>query len=242
MISYEAPAELADVRAGRLPPRYGWRMQDLMLSHVRPRLRAGLTVLDVGSGRKPTIPVALRPEGTRYVGLDAVADELAAATAGSYDEVLVHDITEPMPAGSQYDLIVSWQVLEHVAPLPAAIEHLRRALRPGGTLIAQVSGTFSFFALAARVMPHGWRSRAMATLLGSPEEEKFPTHYDRCWASALDAELAGWATHELYALYRGATYLSMFSPLQQLYVVYEDVIARIPVRNLATHYLIVARR
>jgi SAM-dependent methyltransferase len=242
VICYEPPAELDDVRAGRLPPRYGWRMQDFLLMHARPLLVPGVRVLDVGGGRHPTIPVALRPHGTRYTGLDAAPGELAAAPAGSYDATIVHDITAPLPAGPPYDLIVSWQVLEHVSSLPRALGHLRAALRPGGALVAQVSGAFAFFALAARALPHAARVRLMRRLLGSPAEEKFPTHYDRCWASALDRALAGWSWHALHPHYRGASYLTMSRAATRLYLAYEDVVARMAVRNLATHYLVLATR
>jgi hypothetical protein len=114
-------------------------------------------------------------------------------------------------------------------------------LRPGGTLLAQLSGSFAAFALAARVMPHRLRVKAMARYLGHHEDEKFPTHYDRCSARAIAKLLSDWDSSEIVPFFRGAPYFSMSRPLQRLYLGYENFIASHSWDSLATHYLIVAR-
>jgi SAM-dependent methyltransferase len=235
------PEELDNVRAGRLPARYGYRMQDVFLERVRPLLVPGITILDLGAGRSPTLAPADRPPGCRYLGLDISGDELAAAGPGAYDASYVHDIVDPLDALRDIDVIISWQVLEHVSSLPRALENLRAMLRPGGTLLAQLSGSFAAFALAARVMPHRLRVKVMARYLGHAEELKFPTHYDRCNARSIAKLLSDWASSEIVPYFRGAPYFSMSRPLQRLYLGYEDFIAAHSWDTLATHYLIVAR-
>lgn len=241
-IDASPPQELDDVRAGRLPERYGYRMQDVFLERLRPLLGEGVKILDVGAGRSPTLAPADRPRGCRYLGLDIAAGELEAAGEGAYDASYVHDIAEPFTQPRDVDVIISWQVLEHVASLPRALSNLHAALRPGGTLLAQTSGTFAAFALAARVMPHRLRVALMARHLGHAEEEKFPTEYDHCTARALSKLLAGWESSEIVPFFRGATYFSMSRPLQRLYLGYEDFICSRAWDSLATHYLIVARK
>jgi SAM-dependent methyltransferase len=235
------PEELEDVRAGRLPERYGQRMQDVMLARLAPLLVEGVTILDVGAGRSPTLGPQRRPPDCTYLGLDICAAELAAAVPGSYDRVYEHDIATPLPGLCEVDLIISWQVLEHVSSLPAALCNLRAMLREGGTLLAQLSGSFALFALAARAMPHRLRVRAMERWLGHAEELKFPTRYDHCHARALRRALRVFGDFELVCFYRGAPYLAFSRPLQRLYLRYEDLIAARGVEDLATHYLIVAR-
>jgi SAM-dependent methyltransferase len=235
------PEELDDVRAGRLPARYGYRMQDVFLARVRPLLLPGIKILDVGAGRSPTLAPPDRPPGCRYLGLDVSAEELAAAGPGAYDATYVHDIVEPLEELCDVDLIVSWQVLEHVSSLERALSNLREMLRPGGTLVAQLSGSFAAFALAARVMPHRLRVKVMARYLGHAEELKFPTHYDRCNARAIATLLRDWESSEIVPYFRGAPYFSMSRPLQRLYLGYEDFIASRSWNSLATHYLVVAR-
>lgn len=234
--------ELPAVQAGVLPRRYGYSMQSVFLEHVAPLLKPGMTILDVGAGRSPTIAPAYRPRDCRYVGLDISEGELRAAAPAAYDATIAHDITRPLETDERFDLVLSWQVLEHVKPIDAALENLRHLLRPGGTMVAQVSGSFAAFALLARVVPHRVRVWAMARLLGHPEEIKFPTYYDHCWASALERILEGWSSATLLPYYRGAVYFGFARPLQRVYLAYESVIARRDVRNLATHYLLVARR
>jgi SAM-dependent methyltransferase len=216
-------------------------MQDVFLEHLRPLLVPGVSILDVGAGRSPTLSPGDRPEGCRYLGLDVSGEELDAAPPGAYNETYVHDIVEPLDELSDLDVIISWQVLEHVSSLPLALTSLRGILRPGGTLLAQLSGSFAAFALAARVIPHRLRVKAMSRYLGHAEEQKFPTHYDHCHARAIRGMLRGWESSELIPFFRGAPYFSFSRPLQRLYVGYENLIESRSMESLATHYLIIAR-
>jgi SAM-dependent methyltransferase len=240
-IDQEPPEELADVRAGRLPARYGYRMQDVFLEHLRPLLVPGVQILDVGAGRSPTLAPADRPEGCRYLGLDISAEELEAAGSDAYDAAYVHDIVAPLPELRDLDVIISWQVLEHVESLPLALANLRAMLKPGGTLLAQLSGSFAAFALAARVIPHSLRVKAMSRYLGHGEELKFPTHFDHGTARAIRRLLGDWESSELIPFFRGAPYFSFSRPLQRLYLGYEGLIESRSIDSLATHYLIIAR-
>jgi SAM-dependent methyltransferase len=238
-----APAhELPLVRAGVLPQRYGEPMQEELFRRVQPLLVPDIAILDVGAGRYPTIAPADRPPGTRYVGLDIEPTELAAADPGAYDEDVVADITEPLDRDGEFDVIVSWQVLEHVSPLAGAFENLRASLRPGGTLLAQLTGTNAGFALLGRLMPHAVRVRIATRMLGHQEEEKFPTRYDRSSYKALDRLLSSWSEVEIVPFYRGAPYFGFWRPLQRAYLAYESAIERRELKNLATHYLVVAKR
>lgn len=242
-IERDLPAdELDDVRAGLLPSRYDHRLQDVFLEKVDRLMRPGVRILDIGSGRAPTIPPPGRPEGSRYVGTDIDADELAAAPSGSYDLEIAADATRPLPIEERFDVILSWQVLEHVDSMAAALRAAYDALDDGGTLVAQLSGSRAAFALLARALPHRVRVLAMTRLLGHVEEEKFPTRYDACTDKDLRALLAGWSAVEIVPFYRGASYFRFSRPLLRAYLAYENSIARRDVRGLATHYLIVATR
>jgi SAM-dependent methyltransferase len=241
-INDDPAVELPQVLAGRLPSRYGYPMQRRFLERLVPLLSPGVAILDVGAGRAPTLSPVARPADCRYVGMDISHDELRAAVPGSYDDIIVHDISFPLDRPfAPVDVIVSWQVLEHVTSTRNALTVMRGLLRPGGTLIVQVSGTFALFALAARLVPHRARLTLLTRLLGARAEEKFATRYDHCWASALERSLKDWDTVEVVPYYRGANYLSAMRPVQAAYLIYEDVLVRLRLRNLATHYLIIAR-
>jgi SAM-dependent methyltransferase len=216
-------------------------MQDVFRTRLAPALCDGVRILDVGAGRAPTLPSDARPRGSWYVGLDSSAEELAQAPPGAYDETIVHDVTRPLHREQQFDVAISWQVLEHVESVAAALETIRSALRVGGTLVAQLSGRYALFAVIARMMPHRLRAFVLSRWLDHAEE-KFPTRYDRCWAGALDRTLARWSAHELVPFYRGASYLTPLQPIQRAYLAYESALAGRDARNFATHYLIIAKR
>jgi SAM-dependent methyltransferase len=231
-------------RAGELPSRYADPWLGPFVDRLRPALTsANTTILDVGSGRRPTIPRAWRASHTHYVGLDLAREELDAAETGSYDEILVSDIgSHASELEGQFDLIVSWQVLEHVEDLGASLRNMHSYLRQGGRMVALLSGSYAIFALMSRVIPHRVNVSLMTRFLGAQPEDKFKTHYDKCSFRALDAALSEWRDHEVVPLYRGATYFSPWRPLERAYVAYEDWLVRTQRANLATHYLIVGDR
>jgi len=230
------PDELAVSR-----PRYGeaW----LEPFYLRLALFAGVTILDVGAGRRPSVPKELRPARCHYVALDPSPQELAASPQGSYDEVVIGDVTDALPAlAGRFDLVVSWQVLEHVRPMEKAVANLRTFLRPGGHLVAQVSGRYSAFAILNMASPHQVSTRAMQRLLGRAPETVFRAHYDHCTYSSLQRLLSQWRQVEIVPRYRGAGYFAFSRILQRAYLVYEDWVEAKQHRNLATHFLISAAK
>ena len=200
-------------------------------------------VLDIGSGRRPSVSTADRPPGCTYVGLDLSQAELERAPAGSYDQMLVGDARDRLSElEGRFDAVVSWQVLEHVKSLGAALENIRSYLRPGGIFVGQLSGTFALFGLANRAIPHRTAAHAMKYLLHRDPSSVFPAYYDKCWFTALEALGQSWTGFSVYPRYAGASYLSFSPVLQRIYLAYEEWTIRTERRNLATHYLIVGRR
>ncbi len=226
-----------------LPARYdeGWTPPfDNRVSRV---LRPGITILDVGAGRQPTIPRDRRPPGCHYVGLDISATELAAAPPGSYDETWVADTTKHVAElDGRFDLVISWQVLEHVKPIEDAFENFWLYLRPGGRFICQLSGTFSCFGLANRILPHSLTVMLLHRLVQRDPATVFPAHYHHCWHNALRRALHSWNQVEILPRYIGAQYLGAIPPIQWLYLRYEGWALRTQQKDLATHYIIDAGR
>jgi len=237
----EAAAERRGVAEGRLPARYGEPWADAFLMRIVPHLKPGVRILDVGSGARPTLSPDQRPAGCVYVGLDISGDELARAGAGAYDETMVGDVSVSQPSlAGRFDLVISWQVLEHVPSMRSAMATQRAALVPGGRMVALLSGTWAAFALAARVTPYRIGTLLQARLLGVAPGEKFPTRYDGCTDRALRRLLdeGGWASWEIVPRYKAGGYLRFSRTLQRLYLVYENWAARGPRVGLATHYIV----
>lgn len=236
-------ADAARRRARELPARYRDPWQAPFWARAAVELRPGARVLDVGSGARPAIPREQLPEGCIYVGLDISGEELGRAEAGAYDEVLVGDICAKLASTEgRFDLVVSWQVLEHVPSMRAALRTQHAALVPGGRMVAMLSGAWAVHALAARVIPYRLSTWLQKRLLGAAPEDKFPTRFDGCTDRSLRQLLAkgGWASWEVVPLYSSGNYLAFFRPLQRAYVAYENWAARGPRVNLATHYIVAA--
>jgi len=226
-----------------LPSRYREPWRAPFERRLADLIRPGMAILDIGSGRSPTVPLDRRPEGTHYVGLDLSAAELNAAPRGSYDEHWLADVTRHVPAlDGRFDLVLSWQVLEHVKPLGPAFDNVRTYLRPGGVLLCQFSGTFSYFGLANRVIPDRLTAWLVDRFTERSCDSVFPAHYDRCWDGALRHILRPWSAAEIVPRYTGATYLRFLPPAQRLYLAYENWALRTGRRDLATHYIVQAVR
>jgi len=106
-------------------------------------LTAGEAVLDIGSGPgllATEMAQAVGPTG-RVCGIDVSDSMLALARsrtvpAGSAPVEYRHGGVDavPYPDGS-FDVVVSTQVLEYIADIPAALAEALRVLRPGGRLL-----------------------------------------------------------------------------------------------------------
>jgi SAM-dependent methyltransferase len=210
---------------------------------IQPELRPDVVVIDVGGGRTPAIPRSDLPPGATYIGLDVSERELSAAPAGSYDRVVVADVTtQQVELRDCANLVVSFQVLEHVAPIDEAFANIQSYLRPGGLFVAQLSGRRSVFALINRAIPHRLAKLMMKRLLRHDPEKVFPARYDRCTYSAIARMLEGWPSFRIIPRYIGAGYFRFLPPLQALYLHIEDLLVRGNHRDMATHYLVTARR
>lgn len=243
-----APGILAagrEAARGTYPPRYGTDVWDQRFrARLEAELRPAVRILDVGGGAQPSLSPDRRPEDCEYVGMDISSEELRKAPPGSYDEQLAADVVQFQPQlEGRFDLVVSWFVLEHVAPLDVALDNMRRYLKPGGVLIAQLAGGRSPSGLINRVVPHSLAKTILKNLLAEDPERVFPAHYDRCWQSALVPMMeSNWDDVEVTPLHTGAGYLRFSRLLTGIFIAYEEWAYRGDREDLATYYLIVARR
>lgn len=226
-----------------LPSRYDRGWYDVFMDAVKPYVADAADVLDAGSGRRPAIPMAARPAGLRYVGLDLSAAELRRSEPGSYDEVVESDLTDRVARlDDSFDVVVSYQVLEHIQNVPLALENVRRYLRSGGTLVALFSGKWSAFGALNMLLPSNFAQTVLPRITPSRASDSiFPAYYDHCTASKLRQAMSRWETVDVQPLYRGAGYFQFSRVIQRVYLQAEDRIARSGRANLATHYVLIAK-
>jgi SAM-dependent methyltransferase len=177
------------------------------------------------------------------VGLDVSESELAAAPAESYDDVCVTDVNHLQhELEGKFDVVLSWQVLEHVKPLATAVEHMRAYLKPGGVMASQLSGSFSLFGIVNKVVPTRLGVWAMRRLLDRDPDTVFPAHYDGCHYDALRSLRDNWTAWEVCPRFKGGGYFSFAKPVYWTYLKYENAACRHAWNNLASHYIVTGTR
>jgi SAM-dependent methyltransferase len=228
------------------PARYhreAWFLGEQFDQEMEASLQPGVSILDLGSGRTPALGADSRPAGCRYVGLDISLLELQRAPEGAYDEMFEADaVVRKAELEGRFDVVLSFQVLEHVKPLEDAFENMIAYLKPGGRLVAQMSGTFSAFGLLNQVLPQSLSVWALRKATRRAPESIFPAYYHHCWATRLERMVATCSKHEVRWLYLGGDYFAFFSPLAPCYLAYENWDMRGALRNLGSHYLVTAVR
>jgi SAM-dependent methyltransferase len=121
--------------ANRLLGTRGWT--DALAAEVA-RSSRGLDVLEIGSGRQD-------------LGADAYSLRSAFPEAGNFVQSDVNpafghrviDVTD-MSLDQEFDVILCMNVLEHVFDVQAAVDNLRKALRPGGRLVIAVPFVYPY--------------------------------------------------------------------------------------------------
>lgn len=95
-------------------------------------------ILDVGCGTGGMLRM-LREFGT-VEGMDASDEALSFARARAGPDVPLHrgELPGGLPPARRYDLITAFDVIEHIPDAVRALEALRAALAPGGTLVCTV--------------------------------------------------------------------------------------------------------
>ncbi len=125
------------------PARLGY-LRDHVCAHFGRDRRSlspldGLTVLDAGCGGG-LLSEPLARMGGKVTGIDAAADVIAAANnhanaVGLEIDYRVTTVEDLAAAGAVFDLVVSMEVVEHVADPAAFLADCARLTRTGGALV-----------------------------------------------------------------------------------------------------------
>jgi SAM-dependent methyltransferase len=135
---------------------------------VREVLRTSLTpsasrrVLDVGCGTGGML--AMLQEFGEVEGLESSADAIARCQE-RFPSVRVRqgELPDGLAAGSDYDLICAFDVIEHIPDAVGALASMRAGLAPGGTLICTVPA-YQFLWSEHDVLNHHQRRYTRALL------------------------------------------------------------------------------
>lgn len=200
-----------------------WRTAENSAGYLLPRLRPGMTLLDVGCGPATiTADLARRLEPGRVTALETTENALslarneATARAQANIDFVVGDVHALDFPDDTFDVVHAHQVLQHVADPVRALREMRRVCRPGGIVAARDSDydAFTWFP-AARALDRwlelyrsaayanggepdaGRRLLAWAHAAGFTEIESSSSTW--CFATAADRDWWGgmWASRIL---------------------------------------------
>ncbi|MBH5334671.1 methyltransferase domain-containing protein [Streptomyces pactum] len=230
---YENPA--VPVASGAERSRRQARMLARALGPAHPGAPA--TVLDVGCGDGSAMALALPLlRGHRVVGVDWSRDALRRA-ATRLPAVVRGDISGgglPFASGSA-DAVVFGEVIEHLVDPDAALDELRRVLRPGGHLLLSTPNLAAWYnrgLLLAGVQPV-FSEVSLRGVHGRPGEQVVG-HLRLCTARALRSLLTASGFEVVRTA--GAPFHGVPRPLRAL----DRAACRLP--SLASILLVHARR
>ena len=100
------------------------------------------------------------------------------------DEKILGDLEDPGVLKAEYDLVVCFDVLEHLDRPDKAFGNMAAALKPGGLLVIGCPDLFSTKGLLTKFTPHGFHVWYYRTIRGDenagrPGYAPFPTHLRR---------------------------------------------------------------
>jgi 2-polyprenyl-6-hydroxyphenyl methylase/3-demethylubiquinone-9 3-methyltransferase len=207
-------------------------------------LRPGLTVIDLGGGKHPSISVARKRRlGLHVIGVDIMQAELDAAPAGAYDEAICQSAETFVRPGSA-DLIISQALAEHL-PNPLAMFRCAYAsLRPGGETLHFIPNRLAFFAWLNRHIPHKLKQKLLYTFYPmSRMTLGFYAYYRDCVPSRIHDcfRSLGFRHITITAHYR-SSYSVAFFPAHAAMVGYQLAAQGLGAVDLCENFVVHARK
>jgi SAM-dependent methyltransferase len=137
--------------------------------------RRGLEVLEAGCGSASHVAI---PPGAVLTGIDISESQLA---ANSHLNVKIcGDLQTYRWPRDRFDLVICWDVLEHLPQPVLALRNLVEAVRSGGLLVLAVPNRDSLKGVLTRLTPYGFHLWFYRNVIGdrSPrlESRQFPTY------------------------------------------------------------------
>jgi SAM-dependent methyltransferase len=107
-------------------------------------------VMDAGCGGAMRVKL---PDGAVLNGIDISPDSAARNT--SLSNIVIGDVQNyPLPRAA-FDIVICWELLEHVQNPVAALSNLIAATKPGGTIVLAFPNPASLKGMVTRFSPHG---------------------------------------------------------------------------------------
>lgn len=161
------------------PINYKHAAQERQLENLASTVRrltpngTSVKVLEAGCGEFPS-PLGLGEDETFIVGIDV--SERQVARNQWADEKVLGDLETYDLAPAAFDVVVSWDVLEHLSAPEAALSRFVRTVKPGGILVIKVPNLLSGKGLITKLTPYAFHVWAYKHIFGyrNPGEDDRP--------------------------------------------------------------------
>lgn len=202
------------------PQKYCLDGQTVFQRVVAPRfISKGMTIYDVGAGKRPYITRAMKDDLTlTVIGLDIDQRELDLAPEGAYTRTVCADISV-YEGNRDADLVICQAVLEHVLDVGRALRGIASILRPGGAALIFLPCRNALYARLNTLLPQRLKRKLLFTIF--PNQRRicgFPSYYDRCTPRGI-SKLA--AQHKLLVReihpYYYSPYFTFFFPFHLIW-------------------------
>ena len=111
-----------------------------------------IKVLEAGCGETPS-PIGVG-DGALMVGID-ISERQLARNSWAHEKIRGDIQTYDFP-DADFDVVVSWDVLEHLPRPEQALARLARAVKPGGLLVVKIPNLFSAKGLITKLTPYSF--------------------------------------------------------------------------------------
>lgn len=202
-------------------------------------------VVDLGAGKRTLFAEYLtRPHSHLIIGVDISADEMIANP--DLQAKCTANIGSGLPfVDNSVDLLVSHDLLEHIDDPKLFFSESKRILKPGGFFIHLLPSKFAPFALINQCLPSALSKRILSSLFSESRGiGGFPARYRLCYYSAIRTLMS---KNELRAgriitINDQSAYFGFFLPFFLISVLYEWVVQKVGIKNLASHLVIIATK
>ena len=143
-------------------------------ARILSKFDPSMTLLDIGAGRGATQHMNFKGLAGHIIGTDL--DPVVLTNKQIDQAVHNEDGSLTGVADGSVDIVVSKDVLEHVATPEIFFKEVSRVLKPGGLFMAKTPNGFHYVTLGARLTPlwfHKWYNEKR----GRPSHDTFPTTY-----------------------------------------------------------------
>lgn len=219
----------------------GWYEHPAKLSEL---LEPGMSVVDLGSGSNPAIPLEeKRRLGLHVIGVDIRQDALDAAPAGGYDEAVCGD-AETFSRAGVADLVISRALAEHLRHPEKMFQRTWELLKDGGETLHFIPNRHAVFAHLNRIIPERTKRSLLHTIYPlSRGHLGFEAFYRSCTPAGIRSILEGIGFRDIHITpYFCSNYFVAYLPAHAAMLGWQMTAMGLRASELCENFIVYARK